>query len=116
MAGNISTVVTIVMDVIKASTSNYGETLDYLDKIERDALIDREMSNAFGTDKEKPEEMSILRLRKKHPDFTLPPIEVGTSSAQDPVPYYRCPYCGALLHDTGDLLRCKNCPDRSWNK
>jgi hypothetical protein len=92
------------MDVIKASTSNYGETLDYLEKIERDELITREMSGTVETDVKKIENMSIFDLRKRHPGFTLPPVELPSVFSEASHPVYRCPYCGILLKNRGICL------------
>jgi hypothetical protein len=102
------------MEVIQVSSSNYGETLDFLEKTERSELITREMSGKIGRDERQIEKLSIQDLRKNHPDFTLPPLKMTPESAQDTHTDYRCPYCGVILLSTGDVLICKNCTGRTW--
>ena len=106
--------VVIMLEVIQASSSDYGETLDYLERTERSELITREMSGRIGRDEHQMGKLSILDLRKNHPDFTLPPIKMVPESEQDTHTDYRCPYCGVILLSAGDSLTCKYCTDRSW--
>jgi hypothetical protein len=111
------------MNVIRANTSDFQLQLAEIDKMERDALIPREIAKLKSTGKQREMEIEnikkikTLELRKKYPDFMLPPIEVGISSTDAPHPDYHCPYCYIVLADDSDTLTCKSCsPKRVWLK
>jgi hypothetical protein len=104
------------MDVIKTGNfSNFNDLIAHLAAKERDDL--EELEKAKGTSINGIKKMDITQLRKNHPKYLLPPLQVLISSTNDPHPDYHCPYCHVKLNDEGDSYSCQKCSGyKKWLK